>query len=82
MLLQTKTKKHWKIWDEIKNETETISGKKPIMKRCMKNTDAFVYQMKYMKIQSIKDQNIDTEIQQMHKLLKKTKINTWSLLWQ
>ena len=32
-----------------------------IDKKCMKNTDAFVYEIKYITIQSINDQSIDKE---------------------
>ena len=33
-----------------------------INKKCIKNTDAFVYEIKYIKMQSINNQNINKEV--------------------
>ena len=47
------------FFDYIKNIDPNLLS---INKKCMKNTDAFVYEIKYITMQSINNQNIDGEI--------------------
>ena len=47
------------FFDDIKNIDPNLLS---INKKCMKNTDAFVYEIKYITMQSINNQNIDKEI--------------------
>ena len=46
------------FFDDIENIDLNLLS---IDKKCMKNTDAFVYEIKYITIQSINDQSIDKE---------------------
>ena len=47
------------FFDDIENIDLNLLS---INKKCMKNTDAFVYEIKYIKMQSIDNQSIDKEV--------------------
>ena len=47
------------FFDDIENSDLNLLS---INKKCMKNTDAFVYKIKYIAIQTITNQNIDKEV--------------------
>ena len=72
------------VFDDIKNIDPNLVS---IEKKCIKNTNTFVYEIKYIMIQRINNQNIDKEVLLCLRfsdvdayIIEKMKINAWFCL--